>query len=922
GTPAYPKPGRIDIAFAPSNPQVIYAGVSDSQFLDIYGVYRSTDGGVTWSQRSDYLDYSDCAGGGAGSASYGQAFYDQALSVDPNNPDVLFYGEVEVFKSVDGGAVWQNVSCVYSGGSSIHPDQHDFRHMPGSSSEMLIANDGGIWYTNNANVSPPTKPTIISLNETMNTMEFYNGDLTGNFATGAQPGANGGTQDNGSFVNLWTSPATLGAEQWDLRIGGDGFFAAIEPVLNQTYYQSGNRSHIYRSTSGPFGSYTDVSGNSTASSNTAANSAWLNDGRSFAMPYEIYKHDCPPTGCTHLIAGTYRVWESTNGAANSAGWYINSPQLTKSTPSSPTNSYGWNRSPNINQLSYSISLSTTAIVGTTDGSVQYGFGLGQGTANTATWVNVTNANAVLPNRSILDVTTDPITPTIGYAAVGGFDGSTPSTPGHVFQVTCTALCASAVWLNKTGNLPNLPVDSIMVNPKYRQQVFVGNDTGLYFTNDIDVVSPVWTRFTAGLPSVSIADLTVDRGFTTLAVWTRNRGLYAWPLPNAPIGFTPTPSATSTSTSTATATDTVEPSATATATGTGTATDTAEPSATATETGTGTPTSTPDPLPTNTATSTPDPLPTNTATSTPDPSATPLATDTATETPLVTSTNTAVASSTSTSTGTVVAATSTNTSVPATSTNTAVPATSTNTAAASATNTTAASATNTVAASSTVAGATSTAVATATVCTINFPDNNPGDPFYSYIRCLACRGVVTGFPDGRFHADWNITRGQISKIVSNAAGFNEDPGSQIYADVPPGSPYYAYINRLTNRGIMSGYPCPERPAGGCSPDDPAIFLPNANATRGQLAKIVSNAAGYNEAVSGQYYADVPPAGQGSQFYEWIMRLTNRGVMSGYACGGPGESCDAQNRPYFRWSAAVTRGQTAKIVANTFFPNCVP
>jgi hypothetical protein len=212
--------------------------------------------------------------------------------------------------------------------------------------------------------------------------------------------------------------------------------------------------------------------------------------------------------------------------------------------------------------------------------------------------------------------------------------------------------------------------------------------------------------------------------------------------------------------------------------------------------------------------------------------------------------------------------------------------------------------------------------TATVCTVNFPDNQPGDTFYEYIQCLACRGIVTGYPDGMFHAERNITRGQISKMVSNAAGFNEDPGPQIYQDVPPGSTYYAYINRLTNRGIMSGYPCPERPEGDdCDPDNPVIFLPNANATRGQLAKIVSNAAGFNEAVSGQFYADVPQEGQGSQFYEWIMRLTNRGVMSGYPCGtAPGEPCTGQNRPYFRWNAQVTRGQASKIVANTFFPNC--
>jgi len=174
----------------------------------------------------------------------------------------------------------------------------------------------------------------------------------------------------------------------------------------------------------------------------------------------------------------------------------------------------------------------------------------------------------------------------------------------------------------------------------------------------------------------------------------------------------------------------------------------------------------------------------------------------------------------------------------------------------------------------------------------------------------------------FHPERNITRGQISKVVSNAAGFTEDPGEQIYTDVPPGSPYYDFINRLTNRGIMSGYPCPTRPnGGGCDPDNPAIFLPNANATRGQLAKIVSNAAGFNEPVSGQFYADVPPAGEGSQFYEWIMRLTSRDVISGYPCGTvPEEPCDGESLPYFRWNDEVTRGQASKIVANTFYPNC--
>jgi hypothetical protein len=68
---------------------------------------------------------------------------------------------------------------------------------------------------------------------------------------------------------------------------------------------------------------------------------------------------------------------------------------------------------------------------------------------------------------------------------------------------------------------------------------------------------------------------------------------------------------------------------------------------------------------------------------------------------------------------------------------------------------------------------------------------------------------------------------------------------------------------------------------------------------------------------QQFTDVP---EGSPFFEWVNRLAAQGVISGYPCGSPGEPCDDQDLPYFRPGANVTRGQTAKIVANTFYPNC--
>ena len=206
----------------------------------------------------------------------------------------------------------------------------------------------------------------------------------------------------------------------------------------------------------------------------------------------------------------------------------------------------------------------------------------------------------------------------------------------------------------------------------------------------------------------------------------------------------------------------------------------------------------------------------------------------------------------------------------------------------------------------------------TPCAIGFTDVPPDHTFYQFVRCLACRGIISGYADGTFRPQLSITRGQISKIVSNAAGFDEDPGAQIYEDVDFANPFYAWINRLSMRGYMGGYPCgtvPEEPCIG--PDERPYFRPVSNASRGQLSKIVSNAAGFSEPITGHFYTDVP---EDHPFYIWIMRLSNNQVLSGYPCGGEGEPCDDQNRPYFRPYNEVTRGQASKIVANAFFPGC--
>ena len=536
--------GRIDIAVAPSNSNYIYAqvqsitpnpngGCGNAAGCQL-GAWRTTDGGLTWTQipGSTGASLKNCTNG---AGDYPQNWYDQGIAVDPNIPDRAFFDTFEIWLWANPSVAWVDTTCGYGTvNNGVHVDQHALAFVPGSSTTLLAGNDGGVHGTVTA-LDPG--PTWFNMDTGLNTIEFYSGDISGNFATSPNPSANGGAQDNGSSSVTFSGTPT-GPVQWQMGKGGDGFTARIDPVgtgTNLRFWQGNNSGHVHRCTSNCTASgaaWSDVSG------------GWLSDTQSFVLPFDIFHggipggDDCPAAGssgggCGHLIAGTTRVWETTTGNASGAvSWYVtNSPSNQNMTKQSLGNRSF------INQIKYSPKFQSVAIAGTNDANVWIGFNLGTGLAGQATWANVTGNNVILPNRPVLGIALDPTVGfsylPVGYAAVGGFNANTPTTPGHLFQVTCTANCASFTWLDKSGNLPDIPVDSVIVNPKWRQQVFAGTDWGLYYTDNIGAASPVWNRFDTGLPHAMIWDMQIDRGSTTLSVWTRSRGAYVWPLPSAP-----------------------------------------------------------------------------------------------------------------------------------------------------------------------------------------------------------------------------------------------------------------------------------------------------------------------------------------------------------------------------------------------------
>ncbi|MCA9981680.1 MAG: hypothetical protein KDD89_12625, partial [Anaerolineales bacterium] len=250
--------GRIDLAISPSNTAVMYAQVHHVGTSGLQAVYRTDDGGATWTQGAVGADLKSCTGG---SGNYAQNWYDQGIVVDPHNPNVTFMNTVDLWRSTDGGATYTNITCGYSGGNNVHVDHHGLAYVGGDSSQLLISNDGGVYYTAVATKTILVDDDFQQLNSTLNTIEFYSGDITANFATADQPGATGGAQDNGSMVKVWdvANGEPIGPAQWQGTTGGDGIYAQIEPKQEQVWFQESQNGYLKRSTTGPLGSYAVLS---------------------------------------------------------------------------------------------------------------------------------------------------------------------------------------------------------------------------------------------------------------------------------------------------------------------------------------------------------------------------------------------------------------------------------------------------------------------------------------------------------------------------------------------------------------------------------------------------------------------------------------------------------------------------------------
>lgn len=538
------------------------------------GLFQSINGGGNWTNVKLPANVFGAAGDIQGT-------YDQYVAAPPVSNSLLV-GGVDLFRTsaVNGTSTsWSNLTNTYGGGS-VHADQHAFAIK--DAAHWYIGNDGGVWFTANSGSA------FSNLNTNLGTIQFYcvspDPAAAGNFI--------GGSQDNGTALNHGDSGLTW--TQWD---GGDGGYNDASPSVLGQFYDENFYVGIYRS---------DNYGVDNFNNKTVVDTSTIPDNSNILVPFEVL-----PGSPVSVILGASRVWKGPGvPTSKGVGWNPIGTYLTGS-----NNGY-------VVALQAAPSNTSYIYATTFDGTSVYGV---YGNNGGSTWSNVIGT---LPTANpIQGLAIDPTSPATVYAGVQGFVGS--SGTGHVFQSTNNGTS----WTDITGNLPDAPVNWLLVDPMFPGDIYVATDVGVFVTQNVTGASTSWSQLGTTLPDTTV--LTIKMSTTcprSIVAGTHGRG--AWSICPVDNGCPPTATPTTTPTFTPTSTPTFTPTFTSTRTATSTPslTPTPTPSSTPTVTVTLTPTgtSTPTGLPTATCTSTP----TVTPSFTPSPTSTITITFTPTPSPTV------------------------------------------------------------------------------------------------------------------------------------------------------------------------------------------------------------------------------------------------------------------------------------------------
>lgn len=501
---------------------VIYAATGESNAgtgcstVGQSGALRvSTDAGATWSAKLT----------GGGGFCGGQCFYNIGLDVRPGatavpGDDLLWIGG-----NVAGSPCPTLHSTSNTGGTTLftehsgglHADTHFVKVDPTNANIVYHGNDGGIWKSTDAGV------TWTSLNTFPLSASQYVSISThpsnANYTIG-------GTQDNGT--HMYTAGAT-----WNRIDFGDGGYARIDQstvgTTNVTMY------HTYFNTVAACNS-TLLGFGRTNTTACAVDGEWSFKG--------FYCGAVDPTvhcdGTTDSFSGPsaadaavnfYAPIEVGPGTPNTV--YYGTDRLYRSTNKGDTLTL-------VSQAGLGSAIRTIGISKANDNFRAVGLNNGNvfGTTTGANPLVSMTSNLPTPLKQVLRVVFDPndATGNTVYVALGGYWGN---TTGHVYKSTNFA--GAVTWTAASGSggtaIPDVPVNSILIDPLNSQHVYAGTDIGVYYSAD---GGGSWNPLGGGLPKVAVFEMAFngDPSPATRIIRIATHGRGMWELiPPTPVALT-------------------------------------------------------------------------------------------------------------------------------------------------------------------------------------------------------------------------------------------------------------------------------------------------------------------------------------------------------------------------------------------------
>jgi len=457
--------GRIGLGMAPSEPNVLYALYAD-EVGPFRGFYKSIDGGENWTQLPDDPVLVQ------NSAFFGWWFGN--VRVHPENPDIIYSLGLRLVRSEDGGFTFEDVS------GGMHVDHHGLYIHPLNTNLIIDGNDGGFYVSRDGGNAWEHK-------DNLPITQFYTVDI--DFQNPLH--VVGGTQDNNTYRTFSSSES-----DWEVLVPiGDGQYVRIDPQDNQKVYGSFQRGGIMRSVDGGENFFFATEGIDAE------------EPVNWSAPIEL---DISNPGT--LYTGTNKVYRSENEARS---WEAISPALpARNVSTSVFDTFG-----TITSISVSPTNPDYIYAGTDDGLVWVSTNGGE------EWIDITQS---LPDRWVTRVMVDPRVETTAYVTYSGFREDIPLP--HVFKTTNTG----QLWTDISSNLPEAPVNDIIPDPVQPGLLYVATDLGVFYTVDD---GEVWMPLGEGVPRVPITDLSLHAPCRKLVAATYGRSMYSFDL--AQIGFGPT-----------------------------------------------------------------------------------------------------------------------------------------------------------------------------------------------------------------------------------------------------------------------------------------------------------------------------------------------------------------------------------------------